>query len=178
MLVRSAGDLISIWERKHLISDILMPSCFSVSSDPVNYLLTDKYYQYEHSDLHTEHSVVHRSISSEERESSILEGKPSTKVSEIVQLTSTPPSLGGSLPASTGSYITRERNVTVVNPQDSNQTSWIMANASSDTSPLPQSNITAFSSTVALQNNTNSGKLAASFHSFFLSSSSSSRQFN
>lgn len=134
----------------------------------VNYLLTDKYYQYEHSDLHSVHSVVRRSISTEEGDADIHEGKPSTQVAEIVQLNSTPVPPVGSLPASTGSYNTRERNVTVMNPQDSNQTSWIMANTSSDASPLPHRNITAVSSTVALQNNTNRGKLAASLHKFLL----------
>jgi hypothetical protein len=56
----------------------------------------------------------------------------------------------------------------VVNPPDGNQTSWTMANISSDASSLPHSNITAVSSTVALQKSTNSGKLAASLNSFFL----------
>jgi len=74
----------------------------------------------------------------------------------------------GSHPAPTGSYNTRERNVAVVNPQDGNQTSWIMANKSSDASLLPHMNITAVSSTVALQNNTDRGKLAASLHKILL----------
>lgn len=134
----------------------------------MNYLLTDKYYQYEHGDLHSEHSFVRRSISTEEGDRGIHEGKPSTQVAEIVQLTSTPVPPVGSHPAPTGSYNTRERNVAVVNPQDGNQTSWIMANKSSDASPLPHMNITAVSSTVALQNNTDRGKLAASVHKFLL----------
>lgn len=134
----------------------------------MNYLLTDNYYQYEHSDLHSEHSVVRRSISTEEGGPGIHEGKPSTQVAEIVQLTSTPVPPVGSHPAPTGSYNTRERNVTVVNPQDGNQTSLIMASMSSDASPLPHRNITAVNSTVALQINTNRGKLAASLHKFLL----------
>jgi len=134
----------------------------------VNYVLTDKYYQYEHSDLHSEHSVVHRSISTEEGDPGIHDGKPSTQVAEIVQLSSTAVPPVGSLPAPTGSYNTRERNVTVVNPQDGNQTSWIMANTSSDASLLPHRNITAVSSTVALPNNTNRSKLAAPLHKFLL----------
>jgi len=134
----------------------------------VNYLLTDKYYGYEHSDLHAEHSVVRRSLPTEEGDPGFHESKPSTQVAEIVQLPSTPVPPVGSHPAPTGSYSTRERNVTVVNPQDGNQTSWIMANISSDTSPLSHRNITAVSSTVALQNNTNRGKLAPSLHKFLL----------
>jgi hypothetical protein len=132
----------------------------------VNYLLTDKYYQYEHSDLHLEHAVFRRSVSTEEGDSSSHEGKPSTQVADIVQIRSTPVPPVGSHPAPTGSYITRERNVTVVNPQDGNRTSWSTANISSDASPLPHSNITAISSTVVLQNNTNRGKLAVSVHMF------------
>jgi hypothetical protein len=134
----------------------------------VNYLLTDKYYQYEHNDLHSEHSVVRRSISTEEGDSGIHEGKPSTQVAEIVQPTSTPVPPVGSHPAPTGSYNTRERNVTVVNPQDGKETSRIMDNITSDASILPHMNITAVSSTVTLENNTNIGKLAASVHKFLL----------
>lgn len=118
--------------------------------------------------MHSEHSVVRRSISTEEGGPGIHDGKPSTQVSVIVQLSSTAVPPVGSLPTPTGSYNTRERNVTVVNPQDGNQTSWIMANTSSDASPLPHRNITAVSSTVALQNNTNRGKLAAPLHKFLL----------
>lgn len=133
----------------------------------MNYLLTDKYYQYEHSDLYSEHSVVRRSFSTEEGDPVIHEGKPSTQVAEIVQPTSTPVPPVGSHPAPTGSYNTRERNVTVVNTQDGKETSWIMANITSDASTLPH-NITAVSSTVALENNTNIGKLATSLHKFLL----------
>jgi hypothetical protein len=123
-----------------------------------------------------EHSVVRRSVSTEEEDSSIHEGKPSTQFAEIVQLTSTPvtpATPAGSHPAPTESYITRERNVTVLDPQDGNRTSWFTASVRSDASPLPHSNITAVSSAVVLQNNTNKGKLAVSVHKFLWSSSSS-----
>lgn len=128
------------------------------------YLLTDKYDQYEHSDLHSEHIVVRRSISTEEGEASIHEAKPSTQVAEIIQLTSTPVPPVGSHPVTVGSNVTRERNVTVVNPQDGNWTSRPTANISSDVSSLSHSNITEINSTVAVQNNR--GKWAASIHQF------------
>lgn len=134
----------------------------------MNYLLTDKYYQYEHSDLNSEHSVVQRSISTEGGDPGIHEGKPSTKVAEIVQPTSTPVPPVGSHPATMGSYNIRERNVTVVNPQTGKEISRTIPNITLDASTLPQTNITAVSSTVAPENNTNIGKLAASLHKFLL----------
>lgn len=128
----------------------------------MNFLLTDTYYNcYQHNELPSDHSVVRRSVSTEEGGSGMPEAlHPSTQVTEIVQIngnsTTPAPPVGGSL-TSKGSYITRERNVTPVSSQDVNRTSWLTATNSSKS----HINFTALNATIPVNNNT-SGELKAS----------------
>lgn len=128
----------------------------------MNFLPTDTYYNnYQHNELPSDHSVVRRSVSTEEVGSRMPEAlHPTTQVTEIVQINGTSttpvPPVGGSL-TSKGSYITKERNVTLVSSQDVNRTSWPTATNSSKS----HVNFTAPNATVPVKNNT-SGELKAS----------------
>jgi hypothetical protein len=129
----------------------------------MNFLLTDAYYSYyQHDGMPSYRSLVRRSVPTEERRSGVPEAlHPTTQhVAEIIQTngsSTTPmPPVEGSLTPK-GSYITRERNVTAVSPQDVNRTSWPTAANSSK----PNINFTALNTTIPLKANT-SGELKAS----------------
>jgi hypothetical protein len=126
----------------------------------MNFLLTDTYYNYyQYDGMPSYHFMVRRSVPTEEGGSSGPEAlRPTTQqVTEIVSTngsSTTPmPPVGGSL-TSKGSYITRERNVTAVSPQDVNRTSWPTATNVSK----PNINFTALNATIPVKDNT-SGEL-------------------
>jgi hypothetical protein len=132
----------------------------------MNSLLADTYHYYQHDELLYEHSVVRRSVLSEERRSDTPEALlPTPQVTEIVQIngssTTPAPPVGGT-PPSKGGYFTRERNVTAVKSQDANRASQPTATNSSKA----HVNFTVPSATVPLKNNT-TGKLKASLSSFW-----------
>jgi hypothetical protein len=133
----------------------------------MNFLLTDTYYSYyQYNELPRDHSVVRRSVSTEEGGSGMPEAlHPTTQVTEIVQIngssTTPAPPFGGSL-TSKGSYVTRERNVTAVSSQDVNRTSWPPPTNSSKS----HINFTALNATIPVKNNT-SGELKASLRILF-----------
>jgi hypothetical protein len=119
----------------------------------MNCLLPDTYYNYQHNELFSEHSVIRRSVATEEGGSGISVAlHPTAQVTEIVQIngssTTQAPPVGGSL-TSKGSYITRERNVTAATSQDVNRTSWPTATSISK----PLVNFTVVNATVPLKNN-------------------------
>jgi hypothetical protein len=130
----------------------------------MNCLLADTYYNYQHNEL-SKHSAIRRFAPTKGGGSGVSEDlHPTAQVTETVQIngsstTSAPPD-GGSL-TSKGSYVTRERNVTGVNLQDVNRTSWPTTTNSSK----PHINFTVVNATVPLKNST-IGMLRASLYKF------------